>query len=43
MAETHETTVYTPEIHQRQCYAVYQHVFDSHHGAGKSVDEASAR
>ena len=29
--------VYTPELYQKKCDAMYQHVYDSYYGAGKSV------
>jgi type I restriction enzyme R subunit len=28
---------YTPELYQRKCDAVYQHVFDSYYGQGRSI------
>jgi type I restriction enzyme R subunit len=28
---------YTPELYQKKCDAVYQHVYDSYFGAGKSI------
>ena len=28
---------YSPELYQKKCDAVYQHVYDSYYGAGKSV------
>ncbi|MEA3358654.1 MAG: DUF3387 domain-containing protein [Thermodesulfobacteriota bacterium] len=28
---------FTPELYQKKCDAVYQHVYDSYYGAGKSV------
>jgi len=29
--------VYAPELYQKKCDAMYQHVYDSHYGAGESV------
>ncbi len=29
--------VYTPEIYNQKCAAVYQHVFESYHGEGRSI------
>jgi type I restriction enzyme R subunit len=28
---------YTPEIYRQKCDVVYQHVYDSYYGAGKSI------
>jgi type I restriction enzyme R subunit len=30
-------SVYTTELYQTKCNAVYQHVYDSYYGAGKSI------
>jgi type I restriction enzyme, R subunit len=30
-------SVYTPELYQTKCGAVYQHVYDSYYGPGKSI------
>jgi type I restriction enzyme R subunit len=30
-------SVYTPDLYQSKCSAVYQHVFDSYYGSGKSI------
>jgi type I restriction enzyme R subunit len=30
-------SVYTPELYQTKCSAVYQHVYDSYYGPGKSI------
>jgi type I restriction enzyme, R subunit len=30
-------SVYTPELYQTKCSAVYQHVYDSYYGLGKSI------
>lgn len=38
----HLPRCYTPEIFQRKCDAVYQHVFDSYYGGSKSVYAMSA-
>ena len=35
-------TVYTSEIYQRKCDAIYQHVFESYYGAGQSVYAAAS-
>ncbi len=29
--------IYIPELYQKKCDAVYQHVYESYYGAGKSV------
>lgn len=29
--------VYNPELYQTKCGAVYQHVYDSYYGPGKSI------
>lgn len=29
--------IYTPELYQQKCEVVYQHVFDSYSGQGKSL------
>lgn len=34
-------TAYTPDIYQRKCDAIYQHVFESYYGAGHSVYAAA--
>ena len=34
--------VFTPELYQQKCDLVYQHVYDSYAGEGKSVYEAAA-
>jgi len=30
-------SIYTPELYQTKCNAVYQHVYDSYYGVGKSI------
>jgi len=30
-------SVYTPELYQTKCSAVYQHVYDNYYGPGKSI------
>jgi len=30
-------SIYTPELYQTKCSAVYQHVYDSYYGVGKSI------
>ena len=35
-------TCYTPDIYQEKCNLVYQHVYDSYYGAGRSVYSAAA-
>lgn len=32
---------FTPEIYQKKCEAVYQHVFDSYYGSGRSIYAAA--
>jgi hypothetical protein len=34
--------VFTPELYQQKCDLVYQHVYDSYAGEGKSVYGAAA-
>jgi type I restriction enzyme, R subunit len=34
--------IYTPELYQEKCDAVYRHVFDSYQGEGKSVYESAS-
>ena len=33
----HLPTIYTPELYGRKCNLVYQHVFDSYFGEGRSI------
>ena len=34
--------VYTPELYQTKCGIVYQHVYESYHGAGGGVYSSAA-
>ena len=33
---------YTPEIYRQKCQVVYQHVYDSYYGQGRSVYSMAA-
>jgi type I restriction enzyme, R subunit len=35
-------SVYTPELYQTKCSAIYQHVYDSYYGPGKSIYAAQS-